>query len=133
MTKLSMFLWLADSVNSFAGLFGVTAAVIFTGLFFYMMAKDEFDLELPSWAVVLLLIFGFTSAAICCIIPEKKTLYMIAGVELANTVAHTEEFGKVKTYLGDTGVEMINDIKSIIHAEAEEAIEKIKEKKDASK
>ena len=51
---------------------------------------------------------------------------MIAGVELANSVMQSDDFNKVKNYLGETGVTMIDDIKALIHAEAQEALEKTK-------
>lgn len=51
---------------------------------------------------------------------------MIAGVELTNSVMQSEDFNKVKSYLGETGVTMIDDIKALIHAEAQDAIEKTK-------
>ena len=37
-----------------------------------------------------------------------------------------DDFNKVKNYLGETGVTMIDDIKALIHAEAQDAIEKTK-------
>ena len=53
-------------------------------------------------------------------------MYMIAGVELANSVMQSDDFNKVKNYLGETGVTMNDDIKTLIHAEAQEALEKTK-------
>ena len=53
-------------------------------------------------------------------------MYMIAGVELANSVMQSDDFNKVKSYLGETGVTMIDDIKALIHTEAQDAIEKTK-------
>jgi hypothetical protein len=127
MTKLSIFLWLADTItglNDFFVLFAIFG--IMAGIATVFL-RDE--LEIPSWIPKVVIPLSIVSALIACVIPNKKTIYMIAGVELANTVMESEDFNKVKSYLGNTGVEMIDDIKAIIHAEAQEALEKSKKEK----
>lgn len=127
MTKLSIFLWLADtivSLNDFCVVFACVSIMAGGALAFL---SDEIDI--PSWLPKVLIPLGIVCALFACIIPNKKTIYMIAGVELANTVMESEDFNKVKNYLGNSGVEMIDDIKAIIHAEAAEALEKTKKEK----
>lgn len=129
MTTLSIFLYLADILNSLSCFVTLGGILCVFAPFAAFMMQDEFNIENPGkclkWCIPL--------AAICfliaCVIPDKKTMYMIAGVELANSVMQSDDFNKVKNYLGETGVTMIDDIKSLIHAEAQEAIEKSKNKK----
>lgn len=126
MTKLSIFLWLADTIASLNDFFVLLAIFgIIAGVALAFMS-DEIDI--PTWIPKVIIPLGIVCALTACIIPNKKTIYMIAGVELANTVMESEDFNKVKNYLGNSGVEMIDDIKAIIHAEAQEALEKSKEK-----
>lgn len=126
MTKLSVFLWLADTIASLNDFCVVLACVSIMAGGALAFMYDEIDA--PSWLPKVLIPLGIACALFACIIPNKKTIYMIAGVELANTVMESEDFNKVKNYLGNSGVEMIDDIKAIIHAEAQEALEKSKEK-----
>lgn len=126
MTKLSIFLWLADTIASLNDFFVLFAVFSIMAGVVIMFVYDEMDI--PSWIPKVIIPLGIVCAFAACIIPNKKTIYMIAGVELANTVMESEDFNKVKNYLGNSGVEMIDDIKAIIHAEAAEALEKSKEK-----
>lgn len=126
MTTLSIFLYLADILNSLSAFVTIGGILcVFVPLFAFL-EQDEFNIENPGTCLK----WGIPIAVLCfliaCVIPDKKTMYMIAGVELANSVMESEDFGKVKNYLGETGVTMIDDIKALIHAEAQEAIEKTK-------
>lgn len=124
MTKLSIFLWLADtisSLNDFFALFAIFGIMAGVATVFLL---DE--LKIPSWIPKVIIPLGIVCAFASCIIPSKKTIYMIAGVELANSVMQSDDFNKVKNYLGETGVTMIDDIKVLIHTEAQDAVEKIK-------
>lgn len=127
MTKLSIFLWLADTIASLNDFCVVLACVSIMAGGALAFMYDEIDA--PSWIPKVLIPFGIVCALAACVIPNKKTIYMIAGVELANTVMESEDFNKVKNYLGNSGVEMIDDIKAIIHAEAADALEKTKSEK----
>ncbi len=129
MTTLSIFLYLADILHSLSCFFTIGGILCIFVPFAAFMGQDEFNIENPGkickWSIPLAVIcFLFAS-----IIPEKKTMYMIAGVELANSVMQSDDFNKVKNYLGETGVTMIDDIKALIHAEAQEALEKSKKEK----
>lgn len=129
MTTLSIFLYLADilhSLSSFVTLGGILC--VFAPFAAFMM-QDEFNIENPGKCLKWCIPLAALCFLIACVIPDKKTMYMIAGVELANSVMQSDDFNKVKNYLGETGVTMIDDIKSLIHAEAQEALEKTKNKK----
>ena len=129
MTTLSIFLYLADilhSLSSFVTLGGILCVFAPFGAF---MMQDEFNIENPGKCIKWCIPLAALCFLIACVIPDKKTMYMIAGVELANSVMQSDDFNKVKSYLGETGVTMIDDIKSLIHAEAQDAIEKTKNKK----
>lgn len=129
MTTLSIFLYLADilhSLSSFVTLGGILCVFAPFGAF---MMQDEFNIENPGKCIKWCIPLAALCFLIACVIPDKKTMYMIAGVELANSVMQSDDFNKVKNYLGETGVTMIDDIKSLIHAEAQEALEKTKNKK----
>lgn len=129
MTTLSIFLYLADilhSLSSFVTLGGILCVFAPFGAF---MMQDEFNIENPGKCLKWCIPLAALCFLIACVIPDKKTMYMIAGVELANSVMQSDDFNKVKNYLGETGVTMIDDIKSLIHAEAQEALEKSKNKK----
>lgn len=126
MTTLSIFLYLAyilNSFNTFVAICGILCVFI---PFLAFMLQYEFNIENPSKCFKLCIPIAVFCFLIACVIPDKKTMYMIAGVELANSVMQSDDFNKVKSYLGETGVTMIDDIKAIIHAEAQDAIEKTK-------
>ena len=94
--------------------------------FFAFFLQDEFNIENPGKCFKWCIPIAVLCFLIACVIPNKKTMYMIAGVELANSVMQSDDFNKVKNYLGETGVTMIDDIKALIHTEAQDAIEKTK-------
>jgi hypothetical protein len=129
MTTLSIFLYLADILNSLSCFFTIGGILcIFAPMCLYL-GQDEFDIEDPGKICKWLIPIAVICFLCASIIPEKKTMYMIAGVELANSVMQSDDFNKVKNYLGETGVDMIDDIKTLIHAEAQEALEKSKQEK----
>lgn len=126
MTTLSIFLYLAEILNSlrvFAFISGILC--LFASLFVFF-EHEEIDIENPSKCVKWCISIAVLCLLFVCVIPCKKTMYMIAGVELTNSIMQSEDFNKVKNYLGDTGVTMVDDIKALIHAEALDAIEKTK-------
>lgn len=126
MTTLSIFLYLADilnSLNTFVAICGILC--VFVPCLAFVL-QYEFNIENPSKYFKLCIPIAVFCFLISCVIPDKKTMYMIAGVELTNSVMQSEDFNKVKSYLGETGVTMIDDIKALIHAEAQDAIEKTK-------
>lgn len=129
MTTLSIFLYLADILNSLSCFVTLGGILCVFAPFMAFMMQDEFNIENLGKCLKWCIPVAALCFLIACVIPDKKTMYMIAGVELANSVMQSDDFNKVKNYLGETGVTMIDDIKSLIHAEAQEAIEKSKNKK----
>lgn len=127
MTKLSIFLWLADSVHGLTTLFVLAGGVSIIALIilFAVSVDDDTDVDIHDfkWCFILGIPMAIFCLLIATFIPSKKTLYMIAGVEMANSIMETEDFKKAKSYLGETGIQMLDDIKSIIHKEAMDAIQ----------
>lgn len=123
MTKLSLFLYAADALDSigeFCVAFGVIAAIIF--VIFCMIATFDDD-DTAEWLrahtkrnliipIVAMFVFFGTSA----LIPEKKTMYMIAGVEMADMFRQTDTAKELSNEM--KGV--LTDITSIIHSYAQE-------------
>lgn len=126
MTTLSIFLYLADILHSLSTFFSIGGILcVFVPLFAFLL-QYEYNIKDPSKCFKYCIPIAVLCFLIACVIPYKKTMYMIAGVELANSVMQSDDFNKVKNYLGETGVTMIDDIKALIHAEAQDAIEKTK-------
>ena len=125
MTTLSIFLYLADILNSLS-VFVIIGGILCVFVVFRILLQDEFNIANPGKCFKWCIHIAVLCFLIACVIPNKKTMYMIAGVELANSVMQSDDFNKVKNYLGETGVTMIDDIKALIHAEAQDAIEKTK-------
>lgn len=129
MTTLSIFLYLADFLHSLSNFVAICGTLCLIVTLFECVVQDELDIDNPSkyfkWCIPIVVLCFL----IACVLPSKKTMYMIAGVELANAVMQSDDFNKVKNYLGNSGVEMLDDIKAIIHVEAAEALEKSKKEK----
>ena len=125
MTTLSIFLYIADILNSLS-VFVIIGGILCVFVVFRILLQDEFNIENPGKCFKWCIPIAVLCFLIACVIPNKKTMYMIAGVELANSVMQSDDFNKVKNYLGETGVTMIDDIKALIHTEAQDAIEKTK-------
>ena len=129
MTTLSIFLYFADILHSLRCFFTIGGILCIFVPFAAFMCQYEFNIENPGKCFKWCIPIAVLCFLIACVIPNKKTMYMIAGVELANSVMQSDDFNKVKNYLGETGVTMIDDIKALIHTEAQDAIEKTKNKK----
>lgn len=123
MTKLSLFIYAADALDSigeFCVAFGVIAAIIF--VIFCMIATFDDD-DTAEWLrahtkrnliipIVAMFVFFGTSA----LIPEKKTMYMIAGVEMADMFRQTDTAKELSKEMNG----VLTDITSIIHSYAHE-------------
>lgn len=131
MTKLSLFLYAADaldSISNFLVAFGVIAAVCFVifgimSIVAWVVKGSSDDDEVAKWArehskrivlVPILVMFFFFGAS--ALIPEKKTMYMIAGVEMADMFRQTDTARELSKEM--KGV--LNDITGIIHSYAGE-------------
>lgn len=131
MTKLSLFLYAADALDSMSGFlvaFGVIAAVVFVifgimSIVGWIVKGSSDDDEVAKWVrehtkrivlVPILVMFFFFGAS--ALIPEKKTMYMIAGVEMADMFRQTDTARELSKEM--KGV--LNDITGMIHSYAHE-------------
>ena len=131
MTKLSLFLYAADaldSISTFCVAFGVIAAVIFVifgiaNIASWTVTGSCDDEECSQWfrahskrtlIIPIIAMFFFFGAA--TLIPEKKTMYMIAGVEMADMFRQTDTAKELSNEM--KGV--LTDITGIIHSYAHE-------------
>ena len=119
MTKLSLFLYAADALDSISNFlvgFGIIAAIIFVifgiaTLISWVVKGSSDDEEGAQWfrahtkrtliIPVIAMFFFFGASAM---IPEKQTMYMIAGVEMANEFRQT-----------DTAHELSSEMKGVLH------------------
>ena len=131
MTKLSLFLYAADafdSISSFFVVFGVLAAVCFCLLgaviiVAWAVTGSSDDDECVKWFrkhtkltlfIPMLVMFFFLGAS--ALIPEKKTMYMIAGVEMADMFRQTDTAKELSKEIKS----VLTDITVIIHSYAHE-------------
>lgn len=129
MTKLSLFLYAADALDSISGFcvaFGVISVVCFiifgiADIISWTVTGSCDDDEGAQWfrahtkrtliipIIAMMFFFGLSAA-----IPEKKTMYMIAGVEMANEFRQTETAHELSTEMKS----VLHDITGIIHSYA---------------
>lgn len=131
MTKLSIFLYAADvldSISCFCNAFGVLATVCFLILGIltivaWVIQNSSDDDKCAQWfrahtkrmlfIPVLVMFFFFGASAL---IPEKKTMYMIAGVEMADMFRQTDTAKELSKEMKS----VLTDITGIIHSYAHE-------------
>lgn len=130
MTKLSLFLYGADVLDSLSDIFvgvGIVLCIVgfFVGIFVCMswFNENSRDDEGCKWfrkhtvAVILVTMLAiFSSFGVSALIPEKKTMYMIAGVEMAEMFRQTDTARELSKEM--KGV--LSDITGIIHSYAHE-------------
>lgn len=118
MTKLSIFMYVTDVIESISNFFSVTILVLLLGLIFIIihdvMDHIDFGNELMPkvkkiWFPVGIVIIFLSM--IVCLTPSKKTLYTIAGIELVNEFAQSDAAKKMSGEL----VDFVNDVKKIVH------------------
>lgn len=131
MTKLSIFLYAADALDSiscFCNVFGILAVVCFLILCIltivaWAVTGSSDDDKCTKWFrehtkltlfIPMLAMFFFFGAS--ALIPEKKTMYMIAGVEMADMFRQTDTAKELSKEM--KGV--LSDITGIIHSYAHE-------------
>lgn len=131
MTKLSLFIYAADaldSISDFFVAFGVIAAVVFVILCIstivsWIVKGSSDDDKCAQWfrehtkrmlfIPMLAMFFFFGSSAL---IPEKKTMYMIAGVEMADVLRQTDTAKELSKEMKS----VLSDITGMIHSYANE-------------
>lgn len=123
MTKLSIFLYVADVIESLSNLFCITILALFIGLIIIIIhdVMDHIDFEkelMPNvkkiWFPVGIVIIFLSM--IVCFTPSKKTLYTIAGIELVNGFAQSDAAKKMSGEL----IDVVKDVKKIVHDYATE-------------
>lgn len=75
----------------------------------------------PVTCFIVAIIFAIIGA----LMPDKKTVYMVAGVETINKFSQTE----VAKELGESGMSIVRDITTMIHTYTMEAVKDSKKKK----
>ena len=99
---------------------GVIYIVYMCGGFTYSDAPKGTS---KKWPVICFII-----TFICCItaglLPDRKTVYMVAGVETINKFSQTE----VAKELGESGMSIVKDITTIIHTYTMDAVKEAKKK-----
>lgn len=129
MTTLSYILFLAPicekltvACGLMAGLFAIIALcyiVFICGGFTY----DEPKGTSKKWPVLCFILVAFF-AIIAGLLPDRKTVYMVAGVETINKFSQTE----VAKELGDSGMSIVRDITTMIHTYTMDAVKEAKKK-----
>lgn len=131
MTKLSLFLYAADaldSISDFFFAFGLIVAVVFVILCIativsWIVVGSSDDDKCAKWFrehtkrmlfIPMLAMFFFFSAS--ALIPEKKTMYMIAGVEMADMFRQTDTAKELSKEMKS----VLSDITGMIHSYANE-------------
>lgn len=130
MTKLSLFLYAADALDSIDTIFcwfGIISCIVAIILAIgiccaWLEDKCQKDAEVVWFRkhtigiIVSSLIVIFGCFSIAAAIPKKQTMYMIAGVELANSFRQTDAAHELSTEMKN----MLHDITGIIHGYAAE-------------
>jgi len=131
MTKLSLFLYAADaldSISEFCVAFGVIAVACFiivgiANIVSWLVIDTIDDNDCAQWwrehtkrALIIPILAMFFFFGVSTLIPEKKTMYMIAGVEMADMFRQTDTAKELSKEM--KGV--LTDITSIIHNYAHE-------------
>lgn len=107
-----------------ATMFAITAIcyiVYMCGGFTYR--DDEPKGTSKKWPVICFII-AFFCAITAGLLPDRKTVYMVAGVETINKFSQTE----VAKELGDSGMSIVKDITKIIHSYTMDAVKETKKK-----
>ena len=131
MTKLSLFLYAADildNISTFCGTFGVIAIIIFiifgiANIVSWLVIDTIDDNDCAQWwrdhtkrTLIIPILAMFFFFGVSTLIPEKKTMYMIAGVEMADMFRQTDTAKELSNEM--KGV--LTDITGIIHSYAHE-------------
>lgn len=134
MTTLSLILFLAPICEklTFAfvflalifGVIGICYIVYMCGGFTY---ADEPKGTSKKWPVICLIVAFFCSIA-AGLLPDRKTVYMVAGVETINKFSQTE----VAKELGENGMSIVRDITTMIHTYTMDAVKESQKKNEKS-
>ena len=133
MTTLSLILFLAPICEKLtvaciimAALFAVIALcyiVYMCGGLTYVEPKGTSK----KWPVICLIVAFFCSIA-AGLLPDRRTVYMVAGVETINKFSQTE----VAKELGENGMTIVRDITTMIHTYTMDAVKESQKKNEKS-
>lgn len=131
MTTLSYILLLAPICEKLTFACVMIAVIaFFIGLIYIVYMCGGFTYNEPPGTSKKWPIFCFIVTFMCSIaaglMPDRKTVYMVAGVETINKFSQTE----VAKELGDSGMSIVKDITTIIHTYTLEAVKEAKKKKN---
>lgn len=130
MTTLSYILFLApicEKLTIACVLLAVLAFCMGIAYIIYMLGGMTYDTPKNTskkWPV-LCFIIAFMCSIAAGLLPDRKTVYMVAGVETINKFSQTE----VAKELGDSGMSIVKDITTIIHTYTLDAVKEAKKKK----
>ena len=131
MTTLSWLLILASASEGLRIVCGLLAGASFAIASFYIiyMCGGFTYKDLPKgtskkWPVICY-VATLLLALAAAMMPDKKTVYMVAGVETINKFSQTE----VAKELGDSGMSIVKDVTTMIHTYTMDAVKENKKKK----
>lgn len=131
MTTLSYILLLAPICEKTTVACIVLAVFAFAiGLAYIVYMCGGFTYDTPKntskkWPVICFIV-AFMCSIAAGLMPDRKTVYMVAGVETINKFSQTE----VAKELGDSGMSIVKDITTIIHTYTLDAVKEAKKKKN---
>lgn len=128
-TTLSILVYLAESVERFSnvacgiGIAAIIAACISVIILLCCGAEGEVDLAgkpCKTWIkyTILTVIIGALLLFVSALVPTKKAVYMIAGIQAAEYLSQTETAKEI----GNEGIKIFKDVSTIIHSYATEAV-----------
>jgi len=130
LTTLSLILFLAPICEKLtvvciimAALFAVIALcyiVYMCGGFSYSGEPKGTSKKWPVLCFIIVFICAITAG----LLQDRKTVYMVAGVETINKFSQTE----VAKEIGDSGMSIVRDITKIIHSYTMDAVKETKKK-----
>lgn len=133
MTKLSIIVLLADVLQSLGTAFIICGFLLFViGVFLTMWKCGGFTGEESkdhTVKTILCFVFSLVLFIFGGLMPDKKTVYMIAGIEAVNEFSKTE----VAKELGDSGMSIIKDITKMVHIYTQDAINESNNKTNKTK
>ena len=131
MTTLSYILLLApvcEKLTIACVMLAVAAFAIGIAYIVYMCGGLTYS-DVPKGTSKKWPVICFIVTFICVIgaglLPDRKTVYMVAGVETINKFSQTE----VAKELGDSGMQIVKDITTIIHTYTLDAVKEAKKSK----
>lgn len=130
MTTLSYILLLApicEKLTMACIMLALAAFAIGIAYIVYMCGGLTYDTPKETskkWPVICFIV-TFICVIAAGMLPDRKTVYMVAGVETINKFSQTE----VAKELGDSGMSIVRDITTIIHTYTLDAVKEAKKSK----